>query len=154
MVLVRRGSSNAAVLQLEPFVGHRHHRGVMRRQQERHAFTGERTYPVQHSFARRVIELGGGFVSDDDAGACRDRLGECGSLLLSPGELGGQMVDPIADVQEIEQPVRVEVVRPAGTAASRETQMLSDREMRQEVVRRPLIDVADEVSPEVPSCSR
>ena len=85
---------------------------------------GERPYPVQHSFARRVIELRGGFVRDDDAGACRDRLGERGALLLSPREFGGQVVDPIADVQKIEQPVRVEVVGPAGTAVPRDADAL------------------------------
>ncbi len=96
--------ADAAVFQLEPFVGHRHHGRIVCRQQERDAFGGERPHSVEHTFARRVIELRGGFVRDDDAGARRDRLGERGALLFSARQLGGQMIHPVADAQEVEQP--------------------------------------------------
>jgi hypothetical protein len=79
-------------------------------------------------------------------------LGERRSLLLTSRELLREVIDPMTDAQKIEQHIELE---PAHVpTASREAQVFSHGQVGQEVVRRPLIDVADDVSPEAAANSR
>ena len=115
-------------------------------EQERHTLTGQGSHPIEHDVARGIVELRGGFVGDDDVRAGHQGLGERRPLLLPAGELGRQVIDPTLDAEEFEESADVEPPDPG--PFSGETQMLSDRQVGEEVVGRPLVDVADEVPPE------
>ena len=57
---------------------------IVRREDEGHAAGAERADRLEDAPLRGVVQLGGGLVRHDDAGAARDRLRERGALLLAP----------------------------------------------------------------------
>ena len=141
---------HAAVLELDHLVGEPADRAVVRGDHERDAHIHQRADAVHHEGPGLRVELRGRLVGDDDGGARDDGLREGRSLLLPTGELVGQVVDAMTDPEPIED---VALLRPPRSAPG-QAQMLADREVGQEVVRRPLEHVADHVPPEAPQAAR
>ncbi len=65
-------------------------------------------FPVQvaqeagHLVRALLIEVAGRFVGPDDGGAADERSREGDPLLLAPGELGGFVLDPVAEIEVLE----------------------------------------------------
>ncbi len=48
------------------------------------------------------VEVSGGFVGEDEVGIGDDGAGDGDALLLSAGELAGEVVEPVAEADEVE----------------------------------------------------
>ena len=75
---------------------------VVGRHDERDAGIDQGAHAVHHEPPGFGVELGGRLVGHHDRGARDHRLGERRPLLLSSGELVGEVVDAVADAEPFE----------------------------------------------------
>ena len=138
------------VFELDHVVGEPSDRPVVRGHHERDPRIDQRSHAVHHERPGFRVELRRRLVGDDDGGAGDDRLRERRSLLLATGQLVGQVVDPVTDPEPLEDVGVLGRPRPPRG----EAEVLADREVRQEVVRRALEHEADHVSPKAAQATR
>jgi len=72
---------------------------------------------VEHPARRRLVELAGRLVCDDEGGRVRDRGAERDSLLFAPRELGWAGARPLEHADALEKLPRAAIAAIAGRAA-------------------------------------
>jgi hypothetical protein len=118
------------------------------------AITNAKVRQVRHAFHQQRaglrVQLGRRLVGEHQGRPSRDRCRERQPLLLAAGQLLGPVVDAIAEAQHPEQLERgLRIV--AAAHAPRERHVLRRGQVRDQVVRRPLEDVADPFAPDPPA---
>lgn len=101
----------------------------------------QETYRFHHRIGGLTIQLCGRLVGNDQQGIAYHRSGECHTLLLAPGELGGAVVGPVPHPEQLQE---LRCVRAGGTSQPcGNVEMLLDGQMGHQVLGRPLKDVPD-----------
>ncbi len=140
------GLCRRARRELDDAVGERQQALVVRRDDDDAAGLGEVAEEAQHALDLDVVEVRGRFVGDDQWRVERDGAGDRHALLLASRQVTGPVVHPVAEVDLLEQLLRLAACLPArdAAAAERDDDVVASREARDEVER--LEDDADGVA--------
>src|SRR5579864_192243 len=84
------------MMQLNAAVGESGHYGVVRHHDDRAALLMELTQQAENDFFVLRVEIAGGLVGQNNSGVVDQRSRDADALLLATGELGRQMMRPVA----------------------------------------------------------